>query len=174
MAVFKIITNEFYKNPESVPILIGYVMQPEKTEDHYVGGNGILPCSTIEDAIMQFQVVKNVWGKNEGVQFFHFTVSFSYEEDVDPYQAYISAYWISTYFGGQYQVIYAVHQDTENVHIHFLVNSVSYVDGSKLNFGRDDYWKLYSHVWYEVASLRVRMGAAGNRIHTVVATYGNS
>lgn len=172
MAVFKMVTNEFYKEPESVPELINYVMDSQKTEDHYIGGNCILPGSTIDDVILQFQVVKNVWGKNDGVQFIHFIVSFSYEENVEPRQAYISAYHISTYFDGLYQVVYGVHQDTENLHIHFLVNSVSYIDGRKISFGRNDYWNLFSHVWHEVSSLRCRMGEAGKRIVKLIPTYG--
>lgn len=173
MAVFKLITKEYYKQPKSVAGMIEYVMNPEKTKGGFIGGNGIFPCSTIDDVIMQFQLVKNVWCKNEGVQLQHFVVSFSYEENVDPYQAYISAYWISNFYGGIYQVVYAVHEDTENVHIHFLVNSVSYIDGRKLSFGRTEYWKLFSHVWYEVSSLRIRMGEAGKRIVKLIPTYGD-
>lgn len=34
---------------------------------------------------------------------------------------------------GLYHVYYGVHEDEENIHIHFAINAVSYVDGKKLH-----------------------------------------
>ncbi|MCD7855371.1 MAG: relaxase/mobilization nuclease domain-containing protein [Clostridiales bacterium] len=37
---------------------------------------------------------------------------------------------IADYIGHRFQTIFAVHTNTENIHIHFIINPVSYRDGS--------------------------------------------
>lgn len=38
----------------------------------------------------------------------------------------------------QCQIAYAIHSNTDNLHAHFIINSVRYVDGYKLQIGKDD------------------------------------
>lgn len=33
------------------------------------------------------------------------------------------------YYSSRYQIVFGVHTDTRNIHIHFIMNTVSYVDG---------------------------------------------
>lgn len=61
---------------------------------------------------------------------YHYMVSFPLSMD-DANCAYLAATEIAGIFSGQYQVYYGVHEDTRNLHIHFAINAVSYVDGKK-------------------------------------------
>jgi len=51
---------------------------------------------------------------------------------------------IADYFEG-FQVAFAVHKDTNNRHMHFVVNSVSYKDGHKFSQGPDDLNKFKTY-----------------------------
>lgn len=53
---------------------------------------------------------------------------------------------IARYYSDKYQIFYAVHEDTDNVHIHFGMNTVSYVDGSMYAEGYGDYYRLVAHI----------------------------
>lgn len=61
---------------------------------------------------------------------YHYMVSFPLSMD-DANCAYLAAAEIADIFSGQYQVYYGIHEDTKNLHIHFAINAVSYVDGKK-------------------------------------------
>lgn len=39
-----------------------------------------------------------------------------------------------------------VHEDTDNIHIHFVMNTVSFVDGLKYSGGYDDLYNLTNYV----------------------------
>ena len=49
---------------------------------------------------------------------------------------------IANHFGRQYQLVYAIHTNTENWHIHFAISTVSFMDGKKwhVNFWEFDRW----------------------------------
>lgn len=151
MPVFKLITKNHYKDSNAVESLLHYITRNDKTESYLIGGYGIYPYSTLDEIALQFQCVKYGYRKTNGVQLQHFLISFDYEEWVSDYQVYNLAYHVAAYYDGQFQVAYAVHHDTLNVHVHFIVNSVSYVDGHKMDFGKDDFWLLASHVYYSIA-----------------------
>ena len=46
---------------------------------------------------------------------------------------------ITDMFFRKYQIYYGVHEDTENLHIHFAVNTVSYVDGKKFHQSKKEF-----------------------------------
>lgn len=66
---------------------------------------------------------------------YHYMVSFPLSMD-DANCAYLAAAEIAGIFSGQYQVYYGIHEDTKNLHIHFAINAVSYVDGRKWHMSK--------------------------------------
>lgn len=173
MAVLKMTSKQYYKEAESVETLIRYITNPSKTNDQYISGIGIFPYCSVEKIILQFQTVKEVWHKTDGVQLLHFIVSFDQTENVNPYQAFLLSHWIAGYFSNGYQVVYAVHQDSDNVHVHFVVNTVSCMDGHKMNRGIDDYYALGSHVRTCLHMKQLWDGTEDSRIKDLVLVYEN-
>lgn len=49
---------------------------------------------------------------------------------------------IADIFSGQYQVYYGVHEDEAHLHIHYAINTVSYVDGKKWHKSRKEIERL--------------------------------
>lgn len=86
------------------------------------------------------EVTKRLWGKNSGRTYKHFIQSFAKDENIPPEQAHQIAYQLAEALPewADFEVLIATHTDTEYLHTHFIVNSVSYVDGHKLQQSRDE------------------------------------
>lgn len=142
MEVVKI-CNEKYKKSDDLKNVIRYATDPEKTYG-LIGGLGVNPFNP-QEMIFQMQMIKRSFEK-EGYgrrQLRHFIVSFESEWMVSPKLALTIAYDIAKFYAGQYQISFGVHQDTDNVHIHFVQNTVSYLDG-----------RMFSENWAELSKLK--------------------
>ena len=82
--------------------------------------------------------------KTDGKQGEHFVLSLEANNKASYKECMIVGYEIADYFKG-FQVAFAVHINTNNRHIHFVVNSVSYKDGKKFSQGPNDMndFKIY-------------------------------
>ena len=110
--------------------VMDYATQDYKTEEQrYVSG---VNCSP-EIAREQMMMVKRQFGKEGGIIAFHGYQSFAPGE-VMPEQAHeIGVELAQRLWGDRFQVVVATHLDREHIHNHFVLNSVSFVDGKKYN-----------------------------------------
>ncbi len=149
MAFAKIVDKPGYSDHDILEKVIRYITDPCKAIQGLIGGFNLLPLSA-EFIIEQMEIVKIVWHKTEGKQIRHFIVSFAYWENVSEIEAYRLAYYLAAYYADRYQIVYAVHEDKPNVHIHFIVNTVSYKDGLMYAEGKDDYTRLQEYIFCEL------------------------
>ena len=84
-----------------------------------------------ETAYQEFMSTKNSFGKAKGVFFYHYTQSFSPEEEIAPAQAHQAALKLAEHYEGL-EVLVATHSDAEHIHSHLIINSVNFADGKKL------------------------------------------
>lgn len=143
MATLKIVQNK-YDNDDAVENVIFYVYDIKKTRGDLIGGYGVYLVNSIQDVILQFQKVKDVYQKNSGNRIRHFIVSFSKIEDFSLKEIYNIAMEFAAYYGKRYQVFFGIHGNTDHRHIHFVMNTVSYIDGKKYAEGYDDFLSLES------------------------------
>lgn len=110
--------------------VMDYATQDYKTEEQrYVSGVNCAP----EIAREQMMMVKRQFGKEGGIIAFHGYQSFAPGE-VTPEQAHeIGVELARQLWGDRFQVVVATHLDREHIHNHFVLNSVSFVDGKKYN-----------------------------------------
>ena len=110
--------------------VMDYATQDYKTErQHYVIGINCAP----EIARDEMQMVKRQFGKEGGIIAYHGYQSFAPGE-VTPEQAHeIGVELARRLWGEKFQVVVATHLDREHIHNHFVLNSVSFVDGKKYN-----------------------------------------
>ena len=110
--------------------VMDYATQDYKTErQHYVSGINCAP----EIARDEMQMVKRQFGKEGGIIAYHGYQSFAPGE-VTPEQAHeIGVELARRLWGDRFQVVVATHLDREHIHNHFVLNSVSFVDGKKYN-----------------------------------------
>lgn len=121
------------KNELNVAHWVHYQNQKSTADDdeniHLISGKDC--CG--ENAISEFLATKNLYGKADGIQFYHYTQSFKDSENISPQTAHEIAKRFAEDNYKNYEVVIATHVDNEHLHSHFLINSVSYVDGKKLH-----------------------------------------
>ena len=99
-----------------------------------------------EHAFSQMLLTKQIWNKMEGRQIRHFIVAFALDEFLTPQEAKAYGYQIARYYADQYQIVFGLHYDTRNLHLHFAFNTVSYQNGRMYSGGRGDYYGLIHHI----------------------------
>ena len=131
MAVIKAVSSR-----AGIKTILNYVMKEEKTEQKLLSCLNCTPDMVQE----QMEFTKRLWGKNGGRTYKHFIQSFAKDENISPEQAHQIAYQLAEALPewADFEVLIATHTDTEYLHTHFIVNSVSYVDGHKLQQSRDE------------------------------------
>lgn len=136
-----------YHDDASFQTVITYILNPEKTPSNYVGGIAV----DVSHAVQQMEILSNCFGKNDGVHLRHMILAFEPRELSRSRKrsielTYQLAYPIALYYGQHYQIVYAVHENTEKVHIHFVMNTTSYLTGLKYNGSREDYYRFIRHI----------------------------
>lgn len=133
MPVIKVIRNT-YMDDQALKNVLDYVLCGP-----FTGGYSIDPDYAYELMAM----VKNAYHKTGGVQLKHFIISFSSVEfDLLDFEG-LSAlgYQVGQFFR-EYQMVYAIHTETHHVHLHFVMNTVSFLDGHKFNGGLMPFYEL--------------------------------
>lgn len=141
MCIVKMV-NDSYLNYSGIFNLVNYALTDKRTHKRvrYYGGYNV----DIDRADYQMVLVKKYYQKDNGREMRHFVVSF--EEDISPYNAWILGWQIAAYFANRYQIVFGVHEDTDKLHIHFVLNTVSFVDGKKFSSGVQEISVLKSYV----------------------------
>ena len=113
------------KNLEAV---INYAKNGEKTEHGIlVSGINCLP----ENAYEEMMLIKKNFHKENGRLGYHFIQSFKGKEVSAKECNDIGMELAQSLWGDKYQVLICTHIDKDNVHNHIILNSVSFIDGSK-------------------------------------------
>ena len=131
MAITKI-----WKFKSRLDQLIEYAINGEKTEQKlYVSGINCIP----DTAFYEMKNVKKQFFKTEGIECFHGIQSFV-KDEVTPEQAHeIGVKLANELWGEKFQVIVSTHLNTDNIHNHFVINSVSFIDGKRFYNTKRDY-----------------------------------
>ena len=88
--------------------------------------------------------VKKRYGKEEGIVAFHGYQSFAPGECTPALAHEIGVRLAQELWGGRFQVLVATHLDkAHHLHNHFVVNSVSYLDGKRYHRTNQDYRDVY-------------------------------
>lgn len=118
-------TNDLYKSLHNT---IEYAKADFKTEKQfYVTGINCNEKTALQDMIL----TKKHFGKEKGILAFHGYQSFA-EGEVTAEQAHrIGIRLAEELWGDKYEVVVSTHLNTNHLHNHFVINSVSFVDGKK-------------------------------------------
>ena len=112
------------------------------------------PNTSLEYPLEQMHYVKKYFDKTSGNPLFHFIVVYGTRTAYDVERAKSVTRSIADYFADKYQIIWCVHEKrmskkyggiSSMYHAHFIMNSVSYVDG-KMFCG--DYAEIYAFLDY--------------------------
>lgn len=146
-----------YHNKYAVENVVSYILRknaraPES--DNIWGSNGTYLKSE-KGIIKDFYKLKKLYHKEDGVQIKHIIVSFGKRPDLPTGKLRKIIKRIVSFFSTSYQFVYAVHEDTDNYHLHIGINSVDFF-GHKINIRNkdqqefkkyvNDIWKQYSKI----------------------------
>ena len=113
---------------DSIRQVMTYATNPDKTEKQFYTTG--INCE-VKDSVKQMQLVKMIYGKENGILAFHAYQSFN-EGEVTPEIAHeIGVKLANEMWGDRFQVVVSTHLNTRHLHNHFVINSVSFKDGKK-------------------------------------------
>lgn len=130
-----------YHDLNSRQDLISYIVDPQKTHHHHV-----YCCLVPLDPVGDMDRVAAQFGKSDGVQARHFIFSFQPLELGSHTEAAHIAQEITACLGAEYQTVSAVHEDKQHLHIHTVINSVSYVDGHRYRGTKQEFYTMKDQV----------------------------
>lgn len=151
MAIFKIMNGKGkYHDAKALFDVSRYILKPCKTRHEYTGGVHV----DMSDPASSMNAVAEQYKKCRGVRLWHIIVSFTDDECPSPIVADAIGMEIIEWIGEEYQAIYAVHEDSDEIHLHIVFNSVSHVDGHKYYGRKLDYYDML----YTVKAILRRYG----------------
>lgn len=124
--------------------VIAYAANDSKTEDRelmqrFVSGVNCFPGT----ARAEMMAVKKRFGKEDGTIAYHGYQSFAPGEATPETAHEIGVKLAQQLWGSKYQVLVATHLDKEShLHNHFVVNTVSFIDGKKYFRSEKDYFEM--------------------------------
>lgn len=114
---------------------LGYALLEAKTQDIHTSG---IHCA-VESAREEMELVKRQFGKTGSIQCIHAVQSFQPGE-ITPEDAHrIGLELAQKLWGDRFQVVVSTHLDQAHIHNHFVINSVSFVDGKRFYRNNESY-----------------------------------
>ena len=128
-----IFIKEDRQNRSAMRAVINYCQQQYKTFDsrskrRLVSG---VNCDGA-NAFREFMATKKVYGKDNGIFFYHYAQSFPPTEKITPELAHEIVLEFAEKAWADHEVLVATHCDAAHIHSHFVVNSVGFESGMKL------------------------------------------
>lgn len=150
-------TTKIWKIDKRLDHVIKYTTNPEKTsKDSYKELHNVIEyakasykteeqlyvttLNCAEDTILQdMMITKRRFRKEDGILAFHGFQSFA-KGEVTPEVAHeIGIKLANELWGDRFEIIVSTHLNTEHIHNHFVLNSVSYIDGKRYYNNRHTY-----------------------------------
>lgn len=174
MAINKIISSK-NQTPSSLKNCLNYVMRKDKAVGiSFVGPRqpDKLNPQNVYDVLWE---EKELWGKTTGRQYMHSVLSFAKNDKVTPEQALEIAVNMATndeFYRG-FQSVVCVHGDRDHIHVHFVTNTVSYVDGTKEHHNKCDVENLMMRTNKMCEKLDLNVCKKGYHMDGTVIEDGN-
>ena len=129
-------TTKIWKIKSRFDNVIDYITNKDKTDNkNYVTG---INCMA-DIAFKEMSISKQQFNKTGGILGFHAYQSFKGCEVTDDEAHEIGIRLAEELWGDKFQVVVTTHTNTKNVHNHFVINSVSFVDGKKYYDNKTNY-----------------------------------
>lgn len=136
MATFLAIRNK-RQTTGALRAVLSYALQEKKIKQDEVLYASAHNC-VLMSAYAEMITTKERFHKTEGRQFYHFVQSFSEDDDLTPQEVNALGLELAAREFPDFEVVVATHTDTNHLHNHIIVNSVSCVNGKKLHQNTED------------------------------------
>ena len=119
-------------------VAIDYILKDEKTMNGLLTGS--VNCIK-ENAYECMKETKRLYGKMDKRQGYHLIISFEENECGGDIAMKVIEEFVHEYLESDYEVVYAVHTNTDHIHGHIIWNSVRFTDGYKYHYKKGDWEK---------------------------------
>lgn len=113
---------------------INYICNPQKAV--YTGCRNV---SCVENAAEEMKETAQHFGKDSGKRIRHSIISFDENSGVTAEEARNCAEEIIDHYK-DFQIVYAVHGNTDNTHVHLVMNQISFTDGQRYQGKKKDFY----------------------------------
>lgn len=140
-----------YTNEDAVKNVLYYVTRTRAAEDRedeclMYGGKGVAIYQPVDYMIQQIEYVQKMFGieRRRGRRMYHEVFSIKEEEFIRMGQNMNVFYHFADqcaqyYFDAGYQVVFAIHgTNASNLHIHFAVSTINFINGVKWHDSKQD------------------------------------
>ena len=131
-----IIKDNAYDTNEAIANVFNYVSNSAKSNG-LIGAQNMLVNNSLE----QIEAVNRYFYNNTKKKVIHFIIAFAPDDCIEPMAAYYAGYEICELLPA-YQIKFCVHQNTNDLHMHFAMNPVSLIDGHKFYFNDRNRYSL--------------------------------
>ena len=128
----------FNGQPRTLSGILEYTLPEEDTPS--IGIN-LYPDTAYEE----MQAVKEIFRKPGGRKYKHYVLSFEEEVQLPAETLLEIGHKIGQYFADEYQLLISAHQNTDNLHLHFVQNTINMLTGKKLNLTKGDMLDVKIH-----------------------------
>ena len=138
--------NTRYVNTDALENIVSYALRCDKVDlDSSLqsvawSGQGII-TKTPKMAINSFRTVKQIFTKNDGNQLHHVIITFKTRQVMKPITTYDAIKIMSEVGYGLlvlgFQNMYFVHNEYDSIHVHFVINSINFLDGRRISRLKD-------------------------------------
>lgn len=139
MSILRFISGKNHKIIDLARVLF-YITDSGKILPKWIFGEGL--CS--DTAYTDMLVIKGLHRKMDGRQFIHFFLSF--DAGVEAEKALEVCKKATKYYEEKYQILAAVHTNTDNVHCHYVLNTVSIRGGEKYEQKKGDLYSFRRYI----------------------------
>ena len=131
------VTNE---KKTSLDGMIEYAVNGEKTEQRLY--ETALNCDSPGTAYHEMSNTKEYWRKTGSDLGYHIIQSFAVGETTPDEAHEIGVELARRLFGNRFEAVIGTHLNTDNLHNHIIINSVSYFDGSKFRSTKAELYRI--------------------------------
>lgn len=147
MAIFDVKT-ENNKDLLQLYRKLNYIMDFCSTNQSLIYGSAVSTINPYDE----MEAVKVVFGKTERGAFRHYVLSIEEDEGVSLRcfrDCGIEICELISNFYGHYQVLMAVHINTDNLHIHYVSNTIDYMTGERFDLN----WQRLNELKCEISKI---------------------
>jgi hypothetical protein len=132
---------------------LNYITDWCSTRQDLIYGSDVSTIDTYEEMV----AVKNVYDQTERSAYMHYVLSLPENEKItlSRFKALsIEVCELFSAFYGDYQVLMAVHVDTDNLHTHYVANTIDCSNGNRFDLN----WRRFEEIQQKISGILIKYG----------------
>lgn len=131
-----------YQTDPEIKQILNYATKPQKTNSKIICSGALIP----ELATLSMECLTDVYHNEMGTHLRHSMLNFSPKDPITKNDVINIGKKAVQYYEDEYQILAAVHTDEDHLHLHLVMNTTNYNDGSKYKGRKQDLYAFQKHL----------------------------